>query len=153
MYERLLVEAETLNIEVEEKAMKQRIKGLYGYNVIWINKNIESTIEKGCVLAEEIGHHHRTVGDILDQSKLPNVKQEKLARKWASNRLVPLRSLINAYKCGCKSRFEIAEMLNVTESFLQESLDFYREKYGTKVKVENKYILYLDPLAVLEFIQ
>ncbi|MDC3414307.1 ImmA/IrrE family metallo-endopeptidase [Terrihalobacillus insolitus] len=150
MYERLQSEALELNIDVQERILKKRIKGLYGDNVIWINKTIETSIEKACVLAEEIGHYHTTIGNILEQSILSNVKQEKLARKWAYKRMIPLEKLIDCFKSGCKSRYEIAEMLKVTEEFLEESLEFYRKKYGTKVKVDDKHILYLSPLAVLE---
>ncbi|WP_229683037.1 ImmA/IrrE family metallo-endopeptidase [Virgibacillus oceani] len=111
MYERLQSEATALNIEVQEKNMRKRIKGLYGNNVIWINKGIKSSTEKACVLAEEIGHHLTTIGDIIDQSDLINRKQEKRARQWAFKRLVPLRSFIYPFKKGCRSRFEIAETL------------------------------------------
>ncbi|SEQ22392.1 protein of unknown function [Virgibacillus subterraneus] len=153
MYERLQSEATSLNIEVLEKRMKKRIKGLYGDDVIFINKEIETTIEKACVLAEEIGHHHTTVGDILDLTKLSNVKQEKLARNWAFRKLIPLNSLLKCFIHGCKSRFEIAENLNVTETFLEECLEHYREKYGKAVKVDKNHILYLEPLAVYETLE
>lgn len=151
-YEKLLNEAYQHKIDIYEEPMKPKVKGLYGDNVIWINKNIDTTIEKACVLAEEIGHYHTTVGDIIDQSKLQNVKQEKLARKWASNRLVSPAKLIKAFEHGCRSRFEIADFLNVTELFLEESLTFYREKYGTELQVDESYTLFLDPLAVYKTI-
>ena len=32
--------------------------------------------EKACVLAEELGHHYTTVGDIIDQKESENRKQE-----------------------------------------------------------------------------
>lgn len=153
MYEVLQSEATALKIDVQEREMKRRIKGLYGDNVIWINKNIETSIEKSCVLAEEMGHYHTTVGDILDQSKLLNVKQEKRARKWAYKRLVPLNSFIHAFKAGCRSRYEIAETLDVTETFLDESLKHYRSKYGTEVKVDKHHTLYLEPLAIYEILE
>ncbi|SDM15718.1 ImmA/IrrE family metallo-endopeptidase [Sediminibacillus halophilus] len=152
MYEQLLAEADALNIEVLEMDLKPRTKGLYGDKVIWLNKNIDTTVEKGCILAEEIGHYHMTVGDILNQSKIMNIKQEKLARKWAFKRIIPLHKFIESFDAGCRSRFEIAEMLNVTESFLEECLDFYRQKHGTEVRVDDKHILFLNPLAVYETI-
>jgi len=148
MYEILQSEAAALNVEVQERIIKGRIKGLYGDNVIWINKNIENSVEKACVLAEELGHYHTTTGDILDQSNILNVKQEKRARRWAYERLVTLDNLIDSFRKGCRSRYEIAEYLNVTEEFLEDSLCFYREKYGTEVKVDDSHILILDPLAV-----
>jgi hypothetical protein len=153
MYERLQSEAAALNINVEEQLMKGRIKGLYGKNVIWINKKIESKIEKACILAEELGHHHLTVGDILDQSKIANVKQEKLARKWAYMKLASPGLIISAYKSGCRTRFDIADYLNITEDFLEDAIKHYRSKHGMYVQVDDYTYLMLDPLAVFEKVE
>lgn len=150
MYERLQSEALSLNIEVQEQFMRGRIKGLYGDKVIWINKRIETQIEKACILAEELGHHHMTVGDILDQSKVENVKQEKLARKWAYKKLASPDKFVQAYKAGCRSKYEIAEYLNVTEEFIESTVKHYREKYGSEVKIDDLTYLMLDPLGVYE---
>lgn len=150
MYEVLLSEATSLDIDVQERTMTNNIKGLYGDKVIWINKNIDSTAEKICVLAEEIGHFHTTYGDILDQSKVLNIKQEKLARAWAYRRLVPLESLVSALKKGFSTRYEFAESLNVTEQFLEECINYYQSKYGIWVKVDDKHTLRLNPLTLYE---
>jgi len=152
-YESLLNEAFQENIDIYEEPMKARIKGLYADNVIWINENISTSMEKACVLAEEIGHYHTTAGDILDQSKITNVKQEKLARKWAWNRLVTPDKLVKAFNSGCRSKYEIAETLGITESFLDEGLNFYREQYGTEIQVDEDHTLFLDPLAVFKAIK
>lgn len=150
MYEALLTEAEELCIEVQERSMRGRIKGLYGSGVIWINKKIETTDEKACILAEEIGHHHKTAGNILDQSTIENVKQERLARKWAWERLVPPEKLILAYKEGCQSRYETADFLRVTEDFLEQCIEHYRNKYGPMLAFNDRFTLYFDPLGVYE---
>lgn len=152
-YEILLDEAEQRDIYIQEEPMKRRIKGLYADNVIWINENISTEVEKACVLAEELGHYHTSNGDIIDQSKLGNRKQEQRARKWAWNHLVTPKKLVEAFQKGCRSRFEVAEMLNVTESFLEQGLKFYQQKYGTEIQVDETYTLYLDPLAVYEAIK
>lgn len=147
-YEKLLNEAYQCSIDIYEEPMKPRIKGLYADNVIWINKDIDTSIEKACVLAEEIGHYHTSVGDILDQSVTQNVKQEKQARKWAWNYLVTPDQLVHAFNEGCRSKYEIANMLEVTEAFLEEALNFYKEKYGNEVRVDGDHYLLFDPLAV-----
>ncbi|APC48991.1 hypothetical protein BME96_12660 [Virgibacillus halodenitrificans] len=153
MYESLQSEAHGLDLDVQERVMLERIKGLYGDNVIWINKNIMTSREKACVLAEEIGHHLFTVGDILDQSKINNVKQENIARRWAFAKLVPLEGLIYSFKQGCKSRYDIAETLNITEDFLENSLQYYKEKHGLQVRVDDRHIIFFDPLAIHEEIR
>lgn len=147
-YETLLRESDSLGLITKEKFLKYnngRIKG----NRIAIRKDLKTSTEKMCVLAEELGHHHTSTGNILDQSKISNRKQEYRARLWAYNRAVGLNGLIDAYKNGCKSRYEIAEFLNVTEEFLIEAIQCYKSKYGLYASVDN-YTIYFEPLSVLE---
>ncbi|WP_077300014.1 ImmA/IrrE family metallo-endopeptidase [Virgibacillus pantothenticus] len=148
MYEQLQEEAAALNVVIKETYLPGRLKGLYGENEILINENIETSIEKTCILAEELGHHHYTVGDIIDQSKIMNIKQEKLTRRWAFRKLIPLDGFLYAFNHGCRSRYEIAELLNVTEHFLTESLNYYKERYGLFVRIDDLHVLFLDPLSI-----
>ncbi|MBL3644001.1 ImmA/IrrE family metallo-endopeptidase [Bacillus sp. RHFB] len=136
------------DVTVKEKILEFGFKGLYRNGNILIEKRL-STIEKGCILAEELGHHFKTVGNILDQGKVANVKQEKIARSWAHNKLLPLSCFIEAYRYGCTNRYEVAEYLNVTEEFLQEALDRYIEKYGDYYYHE-EIIIHLNPLNIIK---
>lgn len=149
MYEKLLREAEQQGVDIYEVPMTESIKGLYGENIIWINKKIESQTERACVLAEELGHHVTSAGHILDQSCILNRKQEQRARRWAFEKLVPLTSLIEAFKSGVRTRFELAEYLNVTETFLGQALQYYKNKYGLYKKVD-QYTILFEPLLILE---
>lgn len=152
MYEKLLCEAEKENIEVVYMPLKGRIKGLYCDKVITINKNIETTAEKTCVLTEELGHYFTSVGNILDQNQLQNRKLERRARAWGYQRLVPLDKLILAYKQGIRSRYELAEYLEVTEQFLADALKYYKEKYGPYYQMGDYYICF-EPLAIIRDLQ
>ena len=146
-YETLLEEADSQFLVVKEKPLRAhngRIKG----NRIAIKKDIPTT-QKACVLAEELGHHYTTVGNILDQSKAENRKQERRARLWAYRRAFDLVDLVSAYKHGCRNRYELAEYLEVTEEFLQDALDTYKEKFGLYTKVD-RYTICFEPLAVGE---
>lgn len=125
-----------------------RIKGLYCDKTIGININIDSSNEKVCVLAEELGHHHTSVGDILDMSDSGNRKQERQARLWGYNKLIGLSGLIKAYEAGCQDRFAVAEYLGVTDEYLCECLDTYRDKYGVGVTVNDYYIMFIPHLAI-----
>ncbi|WP_217588811.1 ImmA/IrrE family metallo-endopeptidase [Lentibacillus saliphilus] len=149
-FERLLKEANSLGIDVDERPLKGHIKGLYCDNVIWINKDLPTLNEKYCVLAEELGHYHTSVGDILDQSKLSNRKQEQRARSWAYERIVPLSKIVQAHKEHIRNRFELAEFLGVTETFLEFALDRYKEKYGIAINF-NGYTICFEPLGVIEW--
>ena len=149
LYEELLREAEQQEVDIYEKPMPSTFKGLYKDSVIWINKHIPTNTEKACILAEEIGHHFTSVGNILDQRKFSNRKQEKLARNWAYEKLVPLSKIVQAHHVCVKNRYELAEFCGVTEQFLDDALKRYQEKYGVSVSY-GKYIIYFEPLDVLE---
>lgn len=150
-YEKLLQEAHQEEIDIYEKSMSKRIKGLYADNVIWLNKHLPTTSDKICVLAEELGHYHTSIGDILDQSILNNRKQEKQARNWAYKRLVPLHMIIKAFDVGVQSKYELAEYLNVTEAFLLDALKRYKEEYGVSKTIDD-YTIYFEPLAVIKLL-
>ncbi|OHW63130.1 hypothetical protein EUAN_09140 [Andreesenia angusta] len=147
MYEKLLIEYEE-EVEIIESPLSGKIKGLYSDSTIAINSKL-TDVEKSCVIAEELGHHYTTAGDILDQSEVSNRKLEKVARNWGYEKLVGLIDLVNAYKSGVRNRHELAEFLEVTEEFIEEALNYYREKHGLFAKVDN-YIVYFEPLGVLE---
>lgn len=143
VYEELLTEADGQNLIVREKDIPGYGGRICG-NRIAIRKDIETETEKACVLAEELGHHYTTVGDIMDQTDTGNRKQELRARIWAYNRLIGLQGLIAAHRHGCRSRYEAAEYLEVTEEFLEEAFQYYRNKYGIMYQVDN-FVIYFEP--------
>lgn len=146
MYEELLIEAEKENIEVIERDFKSTIKGLYCDNVIATKKGMTYK-EKTSVLAEELGHYHRTYGDILDQSDTVNRKEERKARIWAYKRLVGLTKLIDAFNVGVKNRYELSEFLGVPEDFIEEAITYYYQRYGQLIQIDD-YTIYFNPLVV-----
>lgn len=119
-YEKLLQEYDKDCI-IEERNMTN--DGLYCDGVAWINKNLTSA-EKTCILAEELGHHFTTVGDILDITDGANAKQEHIARVWAYNKLLNLDMILDAIKQGYHEPYEIAEYLEVSEQFLKEYIEY-----------------------------
>lgn len=97
-----------------------------------------------------MGHHHTTVGVILDQNDIMNRKQERQARLWAYNKMIGLSGIIKAYKHHCNNIFEITEYLGVTENFFIDAIKCYKQKYGAFTMVDN-YIIYFEPnLGVVE---
>ena len=72
-------------------------------------------------LAEELGHYHTTVGDIIDQSSDANRKQELRARLWSYNKLIGLHGIISCHKAHYTTSYEMADYLGVTEEFLHEA--------------------------------
>lgn len=147
-YDILLNDANTEGLSIKERPFRTydgRIKG----NNIYLRKDM-NTVEKTCVLAEELGHHHTSVGNILDMDDMRNRKQERQARLWGYNKLIGLTGIITAFRAGCQNRHEIAELLGVTEEYLQECIDCYRDKYGVYTEVDNYVIYFIPNLAVME---
>lgn len=150
-YENLLDDANDSGITLDEKyTFDSRLKGLYIDKNIALSSDLETSAEKSCILAEELGHHYTSSGNIIDMSIVANRKQELHARAWAYNRLIGLYGIINAYKSGCRNGYEIAEHLNITEEFLNEALQYYRNKYGLCTTIDN-YVIYFEPsLGIFE---
>lgn len=128
----------------------ENLKGIYIDGNVAINTSVNNSTEKTCILAEELGHHHTSVGNILDMNDVRNRKQERQARLWGYNKLIGLSGIINAFRAGCHNRHEITEFLDVTEEYLQECIDCYRDKYGVYTIVDNYIIYFIPNLAVME---
>lgn len=129
-----------------------RIKGLYCDGTVALSKELKTSSEKICVLAEELGHYHTTIGDIISQSTVSDRKQELRARAWAYNKLIGLSGIVDSYKHGCFSLNDTAEYLDVTEEFLLEAIQYYKSKYGIYATLDN-YAIYFEPsLGVFELV-
>lgn len=76
-YEELLKVVDEEKIELFENNYIGKLDGLYLDNTITIKTNLKTDAEKKSVLAEELGHYYTSYGNILDQTKLENIKQEK----------------------------------------------------------------------------
>lgn len=148
-YEELLEEAHENGLIVKEKPLDAR-DGLINGRRIAIRKDIPTLAHKACTLAEEIGHHKMTAGDILEQSSTSNRKQECAARLWGYNRMIGLHGIISGYRAGCQNRYELAKHLTVTEKFLQDALECYRSKYGVFAEIDNYIIIFEPSLSVYE---
>lgn len=148
-YDEMLIEAEKDGLRVKEKGLKYGFKGLYKDGKILIDKKIVTDAERKCILAEEIGHHETTFGDIIDGTSISNKKQEIIARRWAYKRMVSLTKIIVAHQVGIRNIYELADFLEVTETFLKEALNYYENKYGNWYSIDN-YIIRFNPLGVLE---
>lgn len=58
MTEKLIQQATDCGAEVIDwKFQADRIKGLYCDGMIAVSKDIETSAEKSCIIAEELGHH------------------------------------------------------------------------------------------------
>lgn len=138
-----------MGLVVKEKSLQSGDGRIFN-NKIAIRQDIPTETEKSCVLAEELGHHHTSVGNILNMEDLSNRKQERQARLWGYNKLIGLTGIVNAFESGCQSAYEAAEFLEVTVEYLQECIDCYRDKYGICTEIDNYIIYFIPNLAVME---
>jgi Zn-dependent peptidase ImmA (M78 family) len=137
------------NIEIFHCPLAGKIKALYCDNTIALNKNLSTTAEETCILAEELGHHYTSCGDILDQSKTENIKAEKRARRWAAEKLIRPHDFIDAFNAGVSNRAELAEFLDVTEKFIEMALEHFINIHGLFLTIDN-YTICFDPLLVIK---
>lgn len=150
-YEKLLQEAHDEDISVDENySFQSALQGLYVDKNIALSNRLLTSIKKAGVLAEELGHYYTSTGNILDQTNVSNCKQERKARLWAYDKMIGLSGIIQGYRQHCQNRYELAECLGVSEEFLQEALNCYKEKYGAYVELDG-YVIFFEPaLAVME---
>ena len=101
-------------------------------NAIALNyDNIGTYIEEKCVLTEELGHYYYDATYSLYCQDLQVIsKQERKAKKWAYNILVPYEDLRRAVLSGKTSILPLAEYFDVTTQFMSNCITFYLEKYG-----------------------
>ena len=150
-YDNLLIEADRKNLVVLEKPLIANDGRLFK-NRIAIRKDISTTKEKTCVLAEEIGHYETTVGNILNQRITENRKQEFQARMYAYNKLIGIQGLIDCYEYGCTNIHEMSEYLDVTERFVSDALEAYEQKYGTQIRHREYSVRFNPSLSIMKII-
>lgn len=136
------------SVEINEVPLPPKIKGLYIDGAIYIKKGIKTTAEKESIIAEELGHHYTTQGNILDQKNGNAAKQEETARRWSYEYKVPLESFVEAHNRRL-DHFDMIEDLGITEEFFNRALDYYKAKFGNFTTCGD-YIIYFDPLGVME---
>ena len=126
--------------------MPRALSGIYFDNTIRINKFIEA-YEKTGVLAEEIGHYETTYGDILDLKDLRKKKLEVVARRWGYEKIVSLHKLIDCYQLGHRTIYDVCCYFEITDTYFENVLEFYKMKYGD-YKDHEGYRIFFDPVDV-----
>ncbi|WP_447409775.1 ImmA/IrrE family metallo-endopeptidase [Clostridium perfringens] len=122
------------NIELEEVYFKSsNIEGIYFKvsemnPIIGIHKNLLTDTRKYIsVLAEELGHHFTSSGNLTSESitysdKLNKSKQEKRARIWASNFLISDNEIIGTILQNINTIYGLSLHFNVTEEIIKYKL-------------------------------
>lgn len=145
MYEKLMIDNSHIPIS-DEFSLKGNFKGIYANGAILIDKDMTS-YHKHEVLAEEIAHYRITHGNILDQSNMLNKKFELKARRLANETVITLQGLIDAFEYGVQNLHEMAIYFEVSKSFVKDTLNHYKMKYGLQVK-HGEYLIRFEPLTI-----
>ena len=148
-YDDLLKEADEAGLIVKEKPLPLSDGRIKGHRIA-IRQNIPTLRKKADVLAEELGHYYTTVGRIVEQASVSDRKQERIARLWAYDKRIGLAGLVKGYQAHRPKRHELAQCLGVSEEFLKEALECYREKYGSHVNFGGYTIIFDPALVVIE---
>ncbi|WP_313627549.1 ImmA/IrrE family metallo-endopeptidase [Enterococcus italicus] len=114
--------------------------GLYVDNHIYLNPR-QSPQQLAGTIAEEIGHHLTTVGDIIDQDTNLKRKQEQLARDIGATLVVSPADIINCYEYGCKTIDECVAYLNITRQVFDYAISYYARRFNG-IKTENGYTIF-----------
>lgn len=146
-YEELIIQNNHLHI-CDSFELPGMFKGFYDNGVILIDKNL-SNAKKLEILSEELAHHEITYGNILNVNDIQNKKYELKARRLSSERIITLKGIIDAFKHGVQNLYELANFFEVTEQFILETLEHYKQKHGYSVCCDG-YIIQFEPLRVFE---
>ena len=86
-----------------------------------------SEMDKVMLLAEEIAHHHLTVGDISAEDTVDKRKQEQLARRASYMEILPPEKIKEAVTLGCKTIYDIACFINFSTDYVQRVIESHRQ--------------------------
>lgn len=139
------------NCDFANDTAETPVKGLFRDGHIFLAAELTPE-DKTCVLAEELGHHFTSAGNITNLHVIANRQQEQVARLWAYNRLIGLKGIVSAFQAGCQNQYEIAQHLGVTEEYLVEAIRKYRSVYGEMVRIGKYTIIFVPKLAILKLI-
>ena len=145
LFEELCIKNDWIEIEETNRLPKFQ-PGFYINGKIYINSNLSET-RKAEVLYEELAHHKLTYGNILDQSKDINRKFENYARRHGYEAALPLRIIVEAHNYGVSSLYELADYVQLSEKYIVEILEHYKNKHGIGTHYGN-YAITFEPLRV-----
>lgn len=147
-YEEILNHIDDEKILLIEDDFDLPVNGLYlrdqGKRAAIMVQRQLSQAAKRCVCAEELGHHYTSTQNLLGVCSREYERQEHRARQWAHLALLPLDDIGEAYLRFDACKFTMAEWLDVTADFLDETIDNYREIHGTQCRTR-RYLYRFEP--------
>jgi len=121
-----ILDIEVIDIDIPVTGMNAAYLNLSGTARIFL-RNRGTIRERACWIAEELGHHHTGQKQVLGYRSVDDWRAEARARRWAHMRLLTPDAICTAAR-NTDDMFEIAEVLDVSEEFLRESIDDFQSK-------------------------
>lgn len=131
--ERLEEQAASLGIIVDYAILRES-DGLDGLYIAWESSSVilinahRPYMTQVIALAEEIGHHLKSRGNIVRLDTVTNRKSEEAGRAWSYRELMPPEKVHKAIRSGICSVWELAEAFNVSDGFVKDAIAYYRRK-------------------------
>jgi hypothetical protein len=151
---RELIEQEAYNsgVTLVDFAFKSNIKAAYYRTegclaVAAVSSAIEDPHEWNVHALHEIKHHESCVYDLPKMPPAVQHKYELLADRLMLKSCMPPDKLIAAYETGCRSFFDFAEYLEITEVFFKTGLCLYAQICGPSVTYKG-FCLRFDPFCI-----
>lgn len=142
---------------VYDKYMPGKFGGMYERNyeypfgLITLSDKLNYYLQNGH-LAEEIGHHETSSGNLLGFYNKPyNVdiaRQELRARRFGHKLILPLEKLIYCYEHGhWGDIYEMCLCLEIDRSYFNKAIEDYKARFGAYVKYRG-YTITFEPLSI-----
>lgn len=145
MFEELMIKNSHIPIS-DCYHLRGGFKGIYANGAILIDSHL-SSYHKHEILAEELAHYDITYGNIVNQKNILNRKLELKARRQAYESVITLQGIIDAFEFGVQNLHEMAIFFEVSKSFVKESLNHYKMKYGLSTECRG-YLIQFEPLII-----
>ena len=148
--ERLEQEMSDVGIHIADRAV-EGYKGLLvrknGLTYVFVDPKA-SRRSRAAILAEEYGHFKTSVGDTVRGSDDVRIRRaEDRAMRVAVDMLVCPEDIVQAIKSGVRNWYELAEALDLPESFLRKAISVWQQQYGPVYTTDDS-VLWLDPLSL-----
>lgn len=130
------------NIDIYTLEIPDELNGLYVDNNIFLKITL-AYLEQKRVLSHEMGHHFTLQGNNLLKKSGKDL-QEFFANAWSYKTELPLEKLA-FYKYNDYSIQDILEKEEITENFLNETINYYKERYGNEIIETDDYKITFYP--------
>lgn len=122
-------------------------------SVILVNNQITTSAERCYVKCHELGHHFMgTVENVLNESasyydQTLIDRDEYRANRWATEWLMPVEKIIEAYENGVKTPLDLADYMSIPLEELCNGISIYYKKYGP-YKDFGQYRIFWNPFNI-----